>query len=478
MKRFTYHIFALLIVTLSTPVFCAKSFVGFTGNDDLGSQIANGLIQDLNNVTLTETSTGKYSLVIINVGEESTFTMGGVTFAYTPIQDGQTTYKTYNNYIQPNGNDREIRIPTVAGEQVKVVLMEDCSDILIDGNSATMSTGDNVLTAAGTSIVLRTRNNQKPKISSIVSLASDNPNPDPDPNPDPNPEPDPNPNPDPDPLTVADALYFGSVVPDGSTTNGYFAVTGYVSALEGDTTDFAEHGYQSYWITDDESSTASSNADGAFYVYRGVATEEIKAGDKVRVTTRLVNISNLILSEPLSPVVVIGHVDPNPDPDPDPVIEGRIEVRSNNCEYGTAVGGGLFAGGSQVTIVAVPATEDCVFDQWKDGVTDNPRIVTISEEHKKYVAIFHSNNKGKSFDPLDDDDNPSNPGDPSDPSDPSDPKNPHDPSPYRPNPGSHFDCMKWNGHKYILTQCTEHDLDNNTEHPPYPFYYGYHVVEI
>ena len=171
MKKLTYILEILLISGLfASPVFGAQSFAGFSANNNLGSQIADGLIQNMVNVTLEETSAGKYSINIVNVAECS-FTMGGVTFWFTPTQAGQTAYKTYNNYIQPNGNNREIRIPTVVGEQVKIVLMEDCDDVLVNGVSQALSAGDNILTATDDSIVLRTQNGYKSKISSIVSLA-------------------------------------------------------------------------------------------------------------------------------------------------------------------------------------------------------------------------------------------------------------------------------------------------------------------
>ena len=77
--------------------------------------------------------------------------------------------KTYTTYIQPNGADREIRIPTVSGEKVKVTLTEDCAGILVNGVSQDFSAGDNTLTATGSNIVLKNTSG-KPKISGIISL--------------------------------------------------------------------------------------------------------------------------------------------------------------------------------------------------------------------------------------------------------------------------------------------------------------------
>ncbi|MBR1472950.1 MAG: leucine-rich repeat domain-containing protein [Paludibacteraceae bacterium] len=174
--------FLALVASIGT---FANSFTGFAAgmNNKMGNQIyTQGLIQNTNNITLIETDATKhqYNINLTN-GGTGTFQMGGVTFSYTNSEAGKTAYKTYDYYIQPNGVDREITIPTVNGEQVKIVLMEACAGILVNGVSRDFVEGDNILTATGNSIVLK-NSNAKPKINAILSLGGGStPTPDPDP---------------------------------------------------------------------------------------------------------------------------------------------------------------------------------------------------------------------------------------------------------------------------------------------------------
>ena len=76
MKKF--FLFAAAAVAAMTVN--AASFVGFDGRGgDLGAQIAGGLFKDQVNVTLAETSTGKYSVRNTAEGELS-FVAGGIKF--------------------------------------------------------------------------------------------------------------------------------------------------------------------------------------------------------------------------------------------------------------------------------------------------------------------------------------------------------------------------------------------------------------
>ena len=168
--KFKFFTLIAAYLTLSLGVF-ANSFTGFmvTSDHKLGEQILNeNLIQNMVNMTLVETNTTKhqFSINLIEAGTGS-FTMGEVQFLYTFEEAGKTGYKTYDNYIQPNGVDREIRIPAVRGEKVNVMLMEACDSILVDGDLVNMVAGDNVLTAKGNGMVLRNVS-KKPKISAIV----------------------------------------------------------------------------------------------------------------------------------------------------------------------------------------------------------------------------------------------------------------------------------------------------------------------
>ena len=139
------------------------SFDGFDGRTgDLGAQIAGGLLANEVNVTLAETSTGKYSIRNTEAGEMS-FTLGGVLFKGSDQQAGKDIYKTYNTYIQPNGARRSVVIPTAAGEKV-LIGVQDAITFAVEGAAEGASIsfqgwGDekdvlNTLTATGSAIVL------------------------------------------------------------------------------------------------------------------------------------------------------------------------------------------------------------------------------------------------------------------------------------------------------------------------------------
>jgi len=155
----------LLAIVASIGTMLAASFAGFDAN----STSLSGLIQNTVNVTVVETPAENYNHTVnlIN-GGEGTFTMGGITFSFTNEEAGKIAYKIYNSYIQPNGLDREIRIPTIEGEQVNVILTESCSGMLVNGESVNFVSGNNFITAQGSSIIL---NNpvEKPKIKAILS---------------------------------------------------------------------------------------------------------------------------------------------------------------------------------------------------------------------------------------------------------------------------------------------------------------------
>lgn len=168
------HLFLLLLALMGCSIsLWAGSFAGFESSltNTLSDQIhSGGLIQNMNNISLVETDSNpyKYNINLI-IGGTGTFQMGGVTFSYTNSTDQVRAYKTYNHYIQPAGKDREITIPTENGEQVKIVLMESCDGILVNGISQNFFPGDNILTATGSSIVLK-NTGANPKISAILPV--------------------------------------------------------------------------------------------------------------------------------------------------------------------------------------------------------------------------------------------------------------------------------------------------------------------
>ncbi len=88
-----------------------------------------------------------------------------------------------------------------------------------------------------------------------------------------------------------------------------------------------------------------------------------------------------------------------------------VTVNANDASMGRVTGGGDYELGEQVTIEAIPNT-GYHFVKWDDGVTANPRILTVTEDIV-LTAIF-SKDGGNPDDP-DDPDNPDNPDNPDTP---------------------------------------------------------------
>lgn len=65
-----------------------------------------------------------------------------------------------------------------------------------------------------------------------------------------------------------------------------------------------------------------------------------------------------------------------------------ITVRANNDTYGTVTGGGNYAEGAEVVLTATP-NEGYVFVKWDDGVTVNPRTITVTAS-AAYTAVFEA----------------------------------------------------------------------------------------
>ena len=63
-----------------------------------------------------------------------------------------------------------------------------------------------------------------------------------------------------------------------------------------------------------------------------------------------------------------------------------IDAISANEEQGNVTGGGIYAEGTIITIGAIPRN-GYRFKQWDDGNTDNPRIITVTED-LRYIASF------------------------------------------------------------------------------------------
>ena len=63
-----------------------------------------------------------------------------------------------------------------------------------------------------------------------------------------------------------------------------------------------------------------------------------------------------------------------------------ISVSSNNSSYGSVSGGGTYEEGTQVTLTAT-ANSGYQFKEWNDGNTDNPRVITVTQD-ESYTAVF------------------------------------------------------------------------------------------
>ena len=71
-----------------------------------------------------------------------------------------------------------------------------------------------------------------------------------------------------------------------------------------------------------------------------------------------------------------------------PVPQYTVTVESNNNDWGTVSGGGTFAEGTQIDIVATPR-EGYRFVRWQDGVSDSLRTVTVTADIT-YTATFEA----------------------------------------------------------------------------------------
>lgn len=134
-----YILFAALAAALSL-----NAQVGFDyRNGGLGDAIkSDTLVENETNITISEVSTGKYEFKVTsgsyNETGECSFEIGGITFWYKNSNDGTVAWKTYNTYIQPNGNKRKIVIPVSGGQEVKIYVQDALEGVAVEG--ATEST--------------------------------------------------------------------------------------------------------------------------------------------------------------------------------------------------------------------------------------------------------------------------------------------------------------------------------------------------
>ena len=104
-------------------------------------------------------------------------------------------------------------------------------------------------------------------------------------------------------ITVAKALEIGTALSEGAITEETYDIVGYVTQIDDNSfnTSFKN---MIFWIAD-ENNGAATNAAGAFEVYRGKPTQELKVGDKVSVKTKIQNYKGTIESVTSAPVTLL-----------------------------------------------------------------------------------------------------------------------------------------------------------------------------
>lgn len=166
---------------LSAAVLCAAISANAIGFDYTSTSIYNLNITDvftnLVNCKIEQTAvpatekgeiTGKNSIVLVSDGEASV-EVGGITFSWKSKAE-DVMLKQYGNYIQPNGTNRVVTIPTKSGDKITINVKEAAAGVTVTGadvNSIDLKGGDNELTATGSAITL-TIGSAKPKFIAIT----------------------------------------------------------------------------------------------------------------------------------------------------------------------------------------------------------------------------------------------------------------------------------------------------------------------
>ena len=104
-------------------------------------------------------------------------------------------------------------------------------------------------------------------------------------------------------ITVAKAVEIGTALSEGAITDETYDIVGYVTQID-DNSFNTSYKNMIFWIAD-ENNGAATNAAGAFEVYRGKPTQELKVGDKVSVKTKIQNYKGTIESVSSAPVTLL-----------------------------------------------------------------------------------------------------------------------------------------------------------------------------
>ena len=107
------------------------------------------------------------------------------------------------------------------------------------------------------------------------------------------------PEPQVDSITVARALQIGDSIGQGKTTVDKYVIEGYVTALTNNSGTpnadggWAQFGNQCMWVADTFDEEAITK-ETAFFIYQGVATEQVTKGAKIRLTCAIKNYNGMI----------------------------------------------------------------------------------------------------------------------------------------------------------------------------------------
>ncbi|MBQ7438778.1 MAG: hypothetical protein IJV28_02305 [Paludibacteraceae bacterium] len=112
-------------------------------------------------------------------------------------------------------------------------------------------------------------------------------------------------------ITIAEALEIGNELASGAATEKMYQLTGVITALTNnkgvanEDGGYAQYnGSQNFWLAP-EGSEATSNADGAFFVFAGVGEEQLYIGYKVSLTVSIKNYNGMIENGNSKPKVTI-----------------------------------------------------------------------------------------------------------------------------------------------------------------------------
>lgn len=95
--------------------------------------------------------------------------------------------------------------------------------------------------------------------------------------------------------TVTEALAIGAALAENTTSNDTYDIVGYISKIDDDSYE-TSYKNMTFWISDVPGSSAGSNTEGAFEVYRGKPDQHLELGDKIQITTKIQNYKGTIES--------------------------------------------------------------------------------------------------------------------------------------------------------------------------------------